>query len=76
MGQMLQSTQSINGKTVFVLTVLSGTNVLMVEEIEVVFFRQGCLSVLSNYTVLKRTDWVLLQVLYKVRQFISVKIYQ
>lgn len=73
---MLQSTQSINGKTAFVLTVLSGTNVLMVEEIEVVFFRQRCLSVLSNYTVLKRTDWVLLQVLYKVRQFISVKIYQ
>lgn len=73
---MLRSTQSINGKTVFVLTILSGTNVLMVEEIEVVFFRQRCLSVLSNYTVLKRTDWVLLQVLYKVRQFISVKIYQ
>lgn len=51
---MLQGRHSINGKATFVFTVSSGTNVLMVEEIKVAFFRQQGLSVLSNYIVLKR----------------------
>lgn len=76
LGQLLQSRHSINGKAAFVLTVSSGANVLMVEDMKVAFFRQRCLSVPSNYTALKRTGWVLPQVLYKVRQFISVKMYQ